>query len=127
MEHAKRTENPFGFSSRGIQIAVDYFKAKGCTQIEVWLPRDRYGKSPKNFIFTKFLKTFLLHKFLPKIKVDKLYFHEKFYNYLRFSPRHQVGRCDNQMILNKLLEQNILQFSPSRRVRGHYENAYDDR
>jgi len=81
VEHAKRTENPFGFSSRGIQIAVDYFKAKGCTQIEVWLPRDR----------------------------------------------HQVGRCDNQMILNKLLEQNILQFSPSRRVRGHYENAYDDR
>merc|ERR1712020_280742 len=65
--------------------------------------------------------------FLPKIKVDKLYFHEKIYNYLRFSPRHQVGRCDNQMILNKLLEQNILQFSPSRRVRGHYENAYDDR
>jgi ribonuclease ZC3H12 len=31
------------------------------------------------------------------------------------------------MILNKLLEENILQFSPSRRFGGHYENAYDDR
>ena len=41
VEHAKRTRNPFGFSSRGIKIAVDYFKAKGCEQIEVWLPRDR--------------------------------------------------------------------------------------
>ena len=41
VEHAKRTRNPFGFSSRGIKIAVDYFKAKGCGQIEVWLPRDR--------------------------------------------------------------------------------------
>jgi len=81
VEHAKRTRNPFGFSSRGIKIAVDYFKAKGCEQIEVWLPRDR----------------------------------------------HQVGRCDNQMILNNLLDENILQFSPSRRVAGHYENAYDDR
>lgn len=81
VEHAKRTRNPFGFSSRGIKIAVDYFKAKGCEQIEVWLPRDR----------------------------------------------HQVGRCDNQMILNKLLDENILQFSPSRRVAGHFENAYDDR
>lgn len=81
VEHAKRTRNPFGFSSRGIKIAVDYFKAKGCEQIEVWLPRDR----------------------------------------------HQVGRCDNQMILNNLLDENILQFSPSRRVAGHFENAYDDR
>ena len=39
VEHAKRSRNPFGFSSRGRKIAVDYFKAKGCKLIEFWLQR----------------------------------------------------------------------------------------
>ncbi|XP_064607974.1 endoribonuclease rege-1-like [Liolophura sinensis] len=73
------------FSCRGIQLAVDWFKKKGCKDITVFVPQWR-----------------------------------------KESPR-QDAPIDDQHILTELEQEQILSFTPARRIGGKRMVCYDDR
>ena len=74
VDHAKKSNNRKNFSSKGIQLVIEYFQNLGCEHIQVILPRQRLQKN----------------------------------------------KCDDQAILMKLRDDNILRTSPP----GSYDDRY---